>query len=236
MRSTQLDLTKYNSDKISNKYLERYDTIFESLVTKNLTLLELGVFQGGSLMLWQDYFPQGLIVGVDIALPKRFQPGGRVKLYEGSQADTVFLSRVAKEVAPEGFDIIIDDASHFGGLTKIAFWHLFNNHLKPHGIYAIEDWGTAYWDSWPDGKKLNLETYKKPYANIHPLLAKIAQKIGIRRALPSHQYGMVGFIKQLVDEQGAADVTKTRPEDQSGRMSKFHSMIITPRIVFIQKA
>jgi spermidine synthase len=52
---------------------------------------------------------------------------------------------VARKTAPEGFDIIIDDASHFGDLTKIAFWHLFDNHLKPSGLYVIEDWGTGYW-------------------------------------------------------------------------------------------
>jgi len=59
---------------------------------------------------------------------------------------------VARKTAPEGFDIIIDDASHFGDLTKIAFWHLFDNHLKPSGLYVIEDWGTGYWSDWTDGK------------------------------------------------------------------------------------
>ena len=58
----------------------------------------------------------------------------------------------ARKTAPEGFDIIIDDASHFGDLTKIAFWHLLDNHLKPSGLYVIEDWGTGYWSDWPGGK------------------------------------------------------------------------------------
>ena len=65
---------------------------------------------------------------------------------------TPLLSVVARKTAPEGFDIIIDDASHFGDLTKIAFWHLFDNHLKPSGLYVIEDWGTGYWSDWTDGK------------------------------------------------------------------------------------
>jgi glucose/arabinose dehydrogenase len=59
---------------------------------------------------------------------------------------------VARKTAPEGFDIIIDDASHFVDLTKIAFWHLFDNQLKPSGLYVIEDWGTGYWSDWTDGK------------------------------------------------------------------------------------
>src|SRR5438309_8699047 len=52
------------------------------------------------------------------------------------------------ETAPEGFDVIIDDCSHIGELTRISFWHLFEHHLKPGGLYVIEDWSTGYWDSW----------------------------------------------------------------------------------------
>jgi ribosomal silencing factor RsfS len=49
---------------------------------------------------------------------------------------------------------------------------------------------------------------------------------------PCHSYGMVGFIKQLIDEQGASDVTKY---DLHRRKSKFEHMIITPYIVFVKK-
>ena len=64
------------------------------------------------------------------------------------------MSRVANETAPDGFDIIIDDASHIGEFTKRSFWYLFDHHLKPGGLYVIEDWLTGYVDNWPDGKKL----------------------------------------------------------------------------------
>ncbi|HUV09939.1 MAG TPA: hypothetical protein VMX12_03105, partial [Acidimicrobiia bacterium] len=40
--------------------------------------------------------------------------------------------------------------------------------------YAIEDWGTGYWESWPDGAQFE----------------------------PDHTAGMVGFVKSLVDECG----------------------------------
>ena len=60
---------------------------------------------------------------------------------------------MASKTAPDGFDIIIDDASHIGELTKTSFWHLFDHHLKPGGLYAIEDWGTGYLDDFTDGRK-----------------------------------------------------------------------------------
>ncbi len=136
---------------------ERYDSILEPWLDKPIVLLEIGVKNGGSLLLWHDYFPAGTIVGIDIALPKDFHPPARIHLFQSSQADRPFLSRVANQVAPAGFDIVIDDASHLGALTRIAFWHLFDIHLKPGGLYVIEGWGTGYWEDWPDGRALNLE-------------------------------------------------------------------------------
>ena len=86
-------------------------------------------------------------------LPQRLETGERIQVFQGDQADTAFLSKVASRTAPDGFDIIIDDASHIGELTKATFWHLFDRHLKPGGLYAIEDWGTGYLDDFPDGKR-----------------------------------------------------------------------------------
>jgi hypothetical protein len=85
---------------------------------------------------------------------------------------------VARKTAPEGFDIIIDDASHFGDLTKIAFWHLFDNHLKPSRLYVIEDWGTGYWSDWTDGK-----TYR-PRSKLYSDLLSLLRKLGVLSAYP----------------------------------------------------
>ncbi|HEV2173356.1 MAG TPA: hypothetical protein VGR71_07305, partial [Nitrospira sp.] len=72
------------------RYLEHYDPILEPWVHKEIKLLEIGVFRGGSLLLWRDYFPLGTIVGIDIKLPKDFVPGERIHLFEGGQADLGF--------------------------------------------------------------------------------------------------------------------------------------------------
>jgi hypothetical protein len=236
MRSLQLSLAQYDSDKVALGYLERYDPILEPWVDKKIALLELGVNKGGSLMMWRDYFPLGTIAGIDIKVPKGFPPTERIHIFKGSQTDPKFLSHVANKIAPDGFDIIIDDASHMGELTKIAFWHLFDNHLKPNGLYAIEDWGTGYWDDWRDGKSLDLQSYFRPSIRLKPFWLKLAYKFRLKTPMRSHSYGIVGFIKQLIDEQGAADVTRANWKGKPKRQSKFENMIITPTIVFIRKA
>jgi hypothetical protein len=242
MRSIELSLDKYDSEKIRDfNYLESYDPIFEPYVQKKIALLELGVEKGGSLLLWRDYFPLGTIAGIDKKLPDGFDPGERIYIFEGNQADTQFLSQVANNVAPEGFDIIIDDASHIGELTKTAFWHLFDNHLKPNGLYVIEDWGTGYYGDWPDGKRLNLNSYAQrnlKRGRFWFFLLVAMGKLGLKLPMRGHGYGMVGFIKQLIDEQAAQDVTRgmAKPTNNPTRGSKFESMIIKTSVVFIKKA
>jgi hypothetical protein len=239
MRRFQLRLEQYDTDKIASGYLERYDPILEPWLEKPIVLLELGIHKGGSLRLWRDYLRRATIVGIDTTLPHGFESAERIHVFEGSQGDTGFLSRVANELAPDGFDIIIDDASHFGELSKIAFWHLFENHLKPRGLYVIEDWGTGYWDDWPDGKSLDLQTYHSSTdADSGDRNSPGSGDPGptAKKAWLCHAHGMVGFVKQLVDEQGASDVTRSKLIGRPARASKFESLLFVPAIVFVRKA
>jgi hypothetical protein len=285
MRSNQLLLDRYDTDKISCHYLDEYDQVLEPWVNENIKLLELGIQGGGSHLLWRDYFSKGTIVGIDIIVPPNFATEERIHFFEGSQTDTRFLSEVANKMAPDGFDIIIDDASHIGEYTKQSFWHLFNNHLKPGGLYIIEDWRTGYMDilidgtKSPDGKSMKskegflsklrsglqphgtishsrkvvktkgglqsiLRSESRPYFNslIYVLFAillktfpSLLSRAGGRAGLPplfdrllkipfeTHRYGMVGFVKQLVDEQASLVI------------SKFSKMIITKNLIFVHK-
>jgi hypothetical protein len=103
--------------------------------------------------MWQEYFAQGLVVGLDLeANPFTHMPD-RVRFYRGSQDDHALLDRIARECAPEGFDIVLDDASHVGTLARASFRKLFGEHLKRGGLYVVEDWGTGYWDAWSDGRR-----------------------------------------------------------------------------------
>jgi SAM-dependent methyltransferase len=154
MTSTKrtLDASNYDTDKAAHThYLRNYEEYFRPLLDRDVRLLELGVLKGGSLLLWRDYFERGVIAGLDLNPAQIEDPTGRIRLYQGGQQETELLDRIARECAPEGFDVIIDDCSHVGELARVSFWHLFENHLKPGGLYVIEDWGTGYWDFWPDG-------------------------------------------------------------------------------------
>lgn len=231
MRSHELDLGRYSTDKVPNRYLDFYDPVVLPFVDQEIKLLEVGIYKGGSLLLWQDYFPRGMIVGIDARVPPGWTAQERIRVFEGDQQDLAFMSRVARQTAPEGFDIIIDDASHLADMTRASFWHLFDHHLKPGGLYIIEDWGTGYYDDWPDG-----QAYREPPPWRSTLLGWLQRLNVIRRiSAPSHAFGMVGFVKELVDEQGAADLTRRVLAGSATRASKFRSLLIAPSIVFITK-
>ena len=250
---------RYDTDK-SGAYLQRYDKYFSPLANKEIKLLELGVLRGGSLLLWRDYFLKGTIAGLDINLTQLEDPTGRIHMYQGLQQDRKLLDSIAHDVAPAGFDIIIDDASHVGELTRISFWHLFDHHLKPGGIFAIEDWRTGYYRDFVDGKRylppqetnrvnaalqnfldtLTSWTEEKIVGRQHlrDFLKRALQrlrKMTVRRKLRSHSYGMVGFVKQLVDELGMDMITGPAGGGRQQRDSKFLSMEIFPGQVFIVK-
>ena len=229
MRSTQLDLAAYDTDKIGHYYLETYDPILAPWLDKEIKLLEIGVRKGGSLQLWRDYFPRATIVGIDLRLPENLAPGERIQLFEGNQADTTFLSEVAIRTAPEGFDIIIDDASHIGELTRRAFWHLFDHHLKPGGLTQLKTGVPAIWMISLMGETPDL---RHPHVSQNLVNASMPAE-NIKVPVPCHSYGMVGFIKELVDEQGAASISMGRKG--AFRLSKFENLVITPGIVFVRK-
>ncbi|MDT7808598.1 MAG: hypothetical protein QOJ70_2411, partial [Acidobacteriota bacterium] len=217
----RLDASKYDTDKAAHThYLRNYEEFFRPLADRDIRLLELGIYHGGSLLLWRDYFERGLIIGLDLNPVELEDPTGRIRVYQGGQQDTALLDRVARECAPEGFDIIIDDCSHVGQLARVSFWHLFDKHLKPGGLYVIEDWGTGYWDAWPDGVRYRprrrgaardsplRHRLSRAATRLHasafgrlPLAGRLASaaKRTLQRGLySSHDYGMVGFVKELI--------------------------------------
>lgn len=205
-------------------YLLRYEKAFSEIVDKEIALLELGVAQGGSLIMWRDYFQKGTIIGLDVKKVEIDDPTGRIRTYHGFQQDTELLTAVATTHAPCGFDVIVDDASHVGEITHASFWHLFERHLKPGGIYAIEDWGTGYWlghPYYPDGRRIDPDVVRNPGGTGIPFL--------------SHQFGMPGFVKQLVDEVGMYDITHPEYGVPPQRASKIARLEISAGLTLVFK-
>lgn len=111
--------------------------------TRPLRFLEIGVWKGGSLEIWREYFgPDAVIYGIDIDPECSAFDGECANIRIGSQDDASFLREVVEEMG--GIDIVLDDGSHIARHQRAAFDCLFPK-VTDTGIYVVEDLHTSYW-------------------------------------------------------------------------------------------
>ena len=140
------------------------DSLYKHLsVVKPQTMLEIGIAQAGSAFLYTSLFNLSKYVGVDIKaadtrvltlLRDKYGPD-RVKLYyRTSQTDKARIAQICDDEFGGLCDVVIDDGSHQYELS-IQTVEVALPHLRPGGLYVIEDWGWAHWqgDKWQDKKK-----------------------------------------------------------------------------------
>jgi cephalosporin hydroxylase len=127
------------TDKCSldHDYLRKYERLFSPFRDLPITLLEIGVFDGGSLKLWEDYFPRATIIGLDIRKECKEHECGRRIVEIASQADATALKIIGTRYQPT---IIIDDGSHKADHILISFEALYPT-LRSGGLYIVEDLG-----------------------------------------------------------------------------------------------
>lgn len=153
MTDLGLLFNKYGSDKDRNGYTALYRALWNSLQTKPIDLLEIGIgtmipgvqssmvgyalpgyAPGGSLRAWRDYFTLGNIVGCDIQPDTQFTED-RIVTYLANSSDKKQLDAV---LGDRMFDIIIDDGLHWDEYQVKTMENLWGR-VKPGGYYVIED-------------------------------------------------------------------------------------------------
>jgi len=151
------ELEKYfreNNDRLIHKwvhYFDIYDRHFSRFKDREITILEIGVSQGGSLQMWKDYFgPKAKIFGIDINPACKSLEEENIKIFIGSQSDRKFLREVKKQIPP--IDILIDDGGH-GMIQQIVSYEELFDYVKENGVYLCEDLHTSYWIRFGGGYK-----------------------------------------------------------------------------------
>lgn len=118
-------------------YLDIYHRHFSRFAGTEVHVMEVGVYSGGSLQMWKEYFgPQCRVYGVDIHPACQDYEDEVTKIFIGDQADRLFWASV-KEAVPT-LDILIDDGGHFPE-QQITTLEEILPHLRPGGVYLCED-------------------------------------------------------------------------------------------------
>lgn len=133
----------------THAYLPLYDVLLESKKNSATNILEIGIAQsGGSIKLWNDYFQNAQIYGIDI-IPsdmvwQHLYSLSRVKLYTSTNGySKEFVDSTFKNLGIK-FDMVIDDGPHTLE-SMISFIKLFSPLLKDDGILIIEDIQCIEW-------------------------------------------------------------------------------------------
>ncbi|GMH49206.1 hypothetical protein TrVE_jg11135 [Triparma verrucosa] len=158
-------------------YNRVYERILKEVKERNgargVRLLEVGVFRGSSMKVWEEYFSQdrsrfyGLSYGAetfyspDVAESNEYVPedplNSKTTLFYGSQSEVTDLENIKSQLPR--LDVIIDDGSHDPLDQRLTFEVLFDK-LVDGGLYVIEDIETSYWNR--EGAELYSRTFKQP--------------------------------------------------------------------------
>ena len=134
---------RHDTDK-GTQYTQVYDRWLASVREQRMRMLEIGLYNGGSLRMWREYLPNATLHGMDVdrrTLAYELEiPGTKVRLVD--QADARALRAFVDELGGS-YDVIVDDGGHTMEQQIVSFEVLFP-HVVSGGIYVIEDLGTSY--------------------------------------------------------------------------------------------
>jgi hypothetical protein len=125
-----------------HSYLPVYETLLAPY-RPGCKLLEIGLFKGDSMRLWEAYFPCGEIHGIDLCdQPIDGMADLRPMIAEGTHNIILMNAndpvQVEQHFGTSKFDVIIEDSSHAES-EQLSIYRNFRDKLAPGGMYVIED-------------------------------------------------------------------------------------------------
>ena len=160
---------KYESDKGTiygpcHNYGEFYETYFSKLKSSNLIHgLEIGIYRGASLKVFEEYFEKIFMVGLDIDDKSHLQTINiSTGILDQSNENSLKLFYDYCIQNNHYFDFILDDGSHHMRDQQLTLGYLFPL-LKSGGIYIMEDLHTSLADDGfiLYGRPLETKEYRK---------------------------------------------------------------------------
>jgi hypothetical protein len=140
-----VDNTRTDKNTV-HSYLDLYERLLQSKKLTAKNVLEIGIWAGGSIKLWHDYFPNAIVHALD-RLPlneiwPRLRQNKRIKLYTSIDAyDERFFNMNLKNIK---FDMVLDDGPHTIDSMK-QFIILYSQLLADDGILILEDIQSIEW-------------------------------------------------------------------------------------------
>jgi len=197
------DLKKiFNQSKLTSikweKYFHIYDKIFKKYRNKKITFVEIGIFQGGSLEIWKNYFgKKSKIIGIDLNPKcKKFKNKNRnIDVFIGDQSNPDFWKNFFKKVGK--VDVILDDGGHTNKQQIITVLNTANN-IKDGGKLVIEDTHTSYLEKFGNQSRYNFINFAKQIIDQVNYTFPFKKKKKFKNTLDKYVYG-ISFFESIVE-------------------------------------
>ncbi len=142
MKTLDILALEFGTDKSSlhHNYTKYYSMFFNKYRYDAINLLEIGIWTGDSLRMWERFFGIGKIFGIDIENKSQYNTE-RTKTFVVDQSSQEQLVDIINKIP--ALDIVIDDGSHRSPHQILSFVTIFP-HIKPGAMYIVEDCLTSY--------------------------------------------------------------------------------------------
>ena len=142
LESRLSDFGQHTDKSYCHQYLHLYEALCEPLRARALKVLEIGVYRGGSLTMWRNYFWNAHITGVDInPAPPTLSGLDRLSVLTGDAYSDPMIGQL-EELGP--FDLIVDDGPHTLESQVVAAAR-YSSLVARGGLLLIEDIANPDW-------------------------------------------------------------------------------------------
>jgi len=155
--------SKYHSIKHDN-FFAIYENVFEKYRDKPIVFVEVGVFHGGSLFMWKEYFgDKARIIGIDLDPSAKMWENYGFEIHIGDQTDPDFWKSFFEIVGP--IDILLDDGGHTNKHQIVSVNSALAN-IKDGGVLVVEDVYTSYRKDYGNPSPYSFINYCKRQVDI----------------------------------------------------------------------
>jgi len=145
-----------------DSYFFAYDRIFERYkrpLDGKITLVEIGVQNGGSLHWWRRILgDEARIIGIDLNPEVKALEKEGFEIYIGSQSDVNFWKNFFLEVG--NVDILVDDGGHTDFQQLVTFFSCID-YIRDGGLLITEDVHTSYMPMFGNPSNFSFVSFAK---------------------------------------------------------------------------